>query len=82
MENNEIVLSIDGKEEVYDVILNVEDIEGKNYVVYSKKGDKEGKCYASEYTSIDGKISFKSIKNNKIYDLLEEIINSIDNIEE
>ena len=35
MENNRLVLTIDGKEVEYRILINVVDMEGKNYVVYT-----------------------------------------------
>lgn len=81
MENNKLVIIEDGKEINCNIILNVEDIEGKNYVIYTKENDSS-KCYASIYEEINGKYNLKPIKDEKIYKLLEEILNSIDNTEE
>ena len=35
MENNEIILIEDGKEVSYRILFSIEDVEGKNYVVYT-----------------------------------------------
>ena len=49
MENNEIKITIDGVTKTYRVILNLEDIDGKNFVIYTDdEKDEDGiKCYAS-----------------------------------
>ena len=79
---NKTVLIENGKEKTYKVILNVEDMEDKNYVIYKDEENKEEVCYASEYIEKDGSFNIKPIKDEKVYKLLEEILSSIDNIEE
>ena len=58
MEDNIIEFEENGKTVKYDVILNLEDINGKNFVVYTKSNKKDKKdviCYASEYKIEKGK---------------------------
>ena len=35
MENNEMKITVDGVTKTYRVILNLEDIDGKNFVIYT-----------------------------------------------
>lgn len=87
MENNELKLIEDGKEVIYRVLINVEDVNGKNYVVYTKdelneKGDILS--YAAEYieNKETGNIKLISIKNDKEWEFIRDILNSINNEEE
>lgn len=82
MENNELKLIEDGKEVTYRVLLNIEDVNNKNYVVYTKdetndKGDIIS--YAAEYVENEetGNIKLISIKNDKEWEFIRDIINSI-----
>lgn len=87
MENNEITLIEDGKEVKYRILLNIEDVKGKNYVVYTKdeKNDKgDIISYAAEYIENEetGNIKLISIKNDKEWEFIRDILNSITKEEE
>ena len=79
---NKVVLIENGEEVKYNIILDVEDIEGVNYILYKKDDSEKDLVYASIYEEKNGKYFLKPIKDEKIYDLLEEILNSIDKVEE
>lgn len=81
MEDNKIILNEDGKEVIYRVVLNIEDVEGKNYVVYTKDddGDDTVECYASEYKYVKGKLKLTRIKTNKEFDLVNDVLSSLEN---
>lgn len=87
MENNRLVLTIDGKDIEYRILINVVDMEGKNYVVYTndevtEKGDIL--TYAAEYieNKETGNIKLISIKNDKTWEFIREILNSVQGEEE
>lgn len=81
MENNEIKITVDGVTKTYRVILNLEDIDGKNFVIYTNdEKDKDGiKCYASKYVLNNGKLKLTQITDEKDYDFVCEVLNSIQN---
>lgn len=81
---NKLVVEIDGKEKEYRVILNVEDVEGKNYVIYTEDEmkDKDIIAYAAEYEMINGKPKLKSIKDDKTWEFIRDLLNSLQNIGE
>ena len=84
MENNKLILEIDGKEKEYRVLLNVENVEGKNYVIYTadEKKDEDTLVYAAEYELIDNKPKIKSIKDDKKWEFIKDLLNSLQNIGE
>ena len=84
MENNKIVIKQNGKEKVYRVILNVENVNSKNYVLYTDDKEVNGNinCYAAIYTKKDDKYKLSEIKNEKDYKLLSELLDSLQNIGE
>jgi len=82
MENNKLILTENGKEVEYRVLLNIEDVKEKNYVVYTKdeendKGDIL--TYVAEYIENEetGNIKLISIKDDKEWEFIRDIINSI-----
>lgn len=80
MENNELVLLENDQEVVYRVLLNIEDVEGKNYVVYTKDElDKNGDIitYVANYEEKKDGIKLTSIKDDKEWELICDIVNSI-----
>lgn len=82
MENNQITLIEDGKEVVYRVLINVEDIDGKNYVMYTKDElNEKGEVlsYVAQYVENEetGNIKLISIKNDKEWEFIRDILNSI-----
>lgn len=82
MENNQITLIEDGKEVIYRVLVNIEDVEGKNYVVYTKDELNENGdilSYVAEYVENveTGNVKLISIKNDKEWEFVRDIINSI-----
>lgn len=81
MENNEIKITVDGVTKTYRVILNLEDIDGKNFVIYTndEKDKDEIKCYASKYVLNNGKLKLTQITDEKDYDFVCEVLNSIQN---
>lgn len=81
MENNEIKITIDGVTKTYRVILNLEDIDGKNFVIYTNdEKDEDGiKCYASKYVLNNGKLKLTQITDEKDYNFICEVLNSIQN---
>jgi uncharacterized protein YrzB (UPF0473 family) len=81
MENNEIKITIDGVTKTYRVILNLEDIDGKNFVIYTDdEKDEDGiKCYASKYVLNNGKLKLTQITDEKDYNFVCEVLNSIQN---
>lgn len=84
MENNKIVVNVDGKDHTYKVLLNVEDVEGKNYCVYTEEEVVDGNIitYASEYTVENDKYKLKNIKDDKTWEFIKDLLNSLQNIEE
>ena len=81
MENNEIKITVDGVTKTYRVILNLEDIDGKNFVIYTDvEKDEDGiKCYASKYVLNNGKFKLTQITDEKDYNFVCEVLNSIQN---
>lgn len=81
MENNEIKITIDGVTKTYRVILNLEDIDGKNFVIYTDdEKDEDGiMCYASKYVLNNGKLKLTQITDEKDYNFVCEVLNSIQN---
>lgn len=81
MENNEIKITVDGVTKTYRVILKLEDIDGKNFVIYTNdEKDEDGiKCYASKYVLNNGKLKLTQITDEKDYDFVCEVLNSIQN---
>lgn len=81
MENNEIKITVDGVTKTYRVILNLEDIDGKNFVIYTDdEKDEDGiKCYASKYILNNGKLKLTQITDEKDYNFVCEVLNSIQN---
>lgn len=81
MENNEIKITVDGVTKTYRVILNLEDIDGKNFVIYTNdEKDEDGiKCYASKYVLNNGKLKLTQITDEKNYNFVCEVLNSIQN---
>lgn len=79
MENNEIKITVDGVTKTYRVILNLEDIDGKNFVIYTDdEKDEDGiKCYASKYVLNNGKLKLTQITDEKDYNFVCEVLNSI-----
>ena len=84
MENNKILILEDGEEVTYRVLLNVEDVDGKNFVVYTKDEKKENDtlCYAALHEIVDGKYKLKSIKEDKDWEFVRDLLNSLQNSEE
>ena len=75
MENNEIILLENDKEVKYKVILDLEDVDGKNFIVYTKD---DTSCFVSMYTyTKTGKLKLSPVKNEKDYDFIEEVLNSL-----
>ncbi len=75
MENNEIILLENDKEVKYKVILDLEDVDGKNFIVYTKD---DTNCFVSMYTyTKTGKLKLSPVKNEKDYDFIEEVLNSL-----
>lgn len=86
MENNKLVLTVNDEEITYDILLNIEDVNGKNYVVYTnneKNDNGDVITYVAEYklNSETGNIKLISIKDDKEWEFVRDIINSIDNEE-
>lgn len=81
MENNEIKITVVGVTKTYRVILNLEDIDGKNFVIYTNdEKDEDGiKCYASKYVLNNGKLKLTQITDEKDYNFVCEVLNSIQN---
>lgn len=81
MENNEIKITVDGVTKTYRVILNLEDIDGKNFVIYTddEKVEDGIKCYASKYVLNNGKLKLTQITDEKDYNFVCEVLNSIQN---
>ena len=81
MENNEIKITVDGVTKTYRVILNLEDIDGKNFVIYTDdEKDEDGiKCYASKYVLNNGKLKLTQITDEEDYNFVCEVLNSIQN---
>lgn len=81
MENNKLIISENGKEVEYRVLLNVEDVEGKNYVLYTNDEIVDGQalCFAAEYEIVNDKPKLKSIKDDKTWEFLKDLLNSIQN---
>ena len=84
MENNKIFIEEDGKEKEYRVLLNVEGVDGKNYVVYTsdEKKDDDTLCYAALYEETNDKFKLKSIKEDKDWEFVRDLLNSIQNTED
>lgn len=84
MENNKILILEDGKEKEYRVLLNVEGVDGKNFIVYTndEKKDNDTLCYAALYEEVDGKFKLKSIKEDKDWEFVRDLLNSIQNTED
>ena len=81
MENNKLIIEENGIIHEYRVLLNVEDVNGKNYVVYTEDENKDGDvlCYAATYTLEEGKPKLKSIKDDKDWEFVRDLLNSLQN---
>lgn len=87
MENNKLVFVEDNEEKEYRVLLNVENANGKNYVVYTDDEVNENGeiiTYAANYEENEetGSIKLSSIKDDKDWEFIKDIVNSIDKEEE
>ena len=60
MENNEIILLENDKEVKYKVILDLEDVDGKNFIVYTKD---DTNCFVSMYTYSTAVLSLDTLAN-------------------
>ena len=77
MENNELILIENNEEVKYKVILDITGLDNKNYIVYTK--DKKN-CFVSTYKyTKTGKITIKEVKTDKEYDMINDILNSLQN---
>ena len=84
MEDNGLIILEDGKEVNYRIILMVENDEGKKFMVYTKD-EKKGNdtiSYAALYDEVDNKYKLTSIKEDKDWEFIRDVLNSIQNIEE
>ena len=84
MEDNKILITEDGKEVEYRVILTLENENNKNFIVYTndeKKGD-DIICYAALYEEEEGKKKLKSIKEDKDWEFIRDVLNSVQNTKE
>lgn len=84
MENNVLILVEEGQEVKYRILFSIEDVEGKNYIVYTKDEENEkGEIltYAALYEKNEenGNIKLTSIKNDKEWKFIVEVLNSIQN---
>lgn len=84
MDNNELVLLEDGLEVSYRVLFSIEDVKGKNYVVYTKDEENDNGeilTYAALYEKNEntGNIKLTSIKNDDEWKFIVEVLNSIQN---
>lgn len=84
MEENELTLIEDGEEVKYRILFSIEDVEGKNYVVYTKdeeNDDGDILTYAAIYEKNEstGNIKLSSIKNDREWKFIVEVLNSIQN---
>ncbi len=87
MEGNKIVLTEDGVEKEYRVLFDIEGMEGKNYIVYTndeKNDDGDIISYAAEYVTNEetGNVKIISIKDDKTWEFIRDVLNSIQNEEE
>ena len=84
MESNKIFILEDGKEAQYRVILSTEMVDGKQFVVYTndEKKDDDVICYAALYEEVDNKYKIKSIKEDKDWEFVRDLLNSIQNTED
>lgn len=87
MENNTLVFLEDNEEKEYRVLMSVENVNGKNYVVYTNdeiNDNGEIITYAATYEENEetGNIKLSSIKDDKDWEFVKDIINSIDKEEE
>lgn len=84
MEENELTLIEDGEEVKYRILFSIEDVEGKNYVVYTKDEENDNGdilTYAAIYEKNEstGNIKLSSIKNDREWKFIVEVLNSIQN---
>lgn len=82
MKDNKIVLVEEGKEVEYRVLIYVEGVNGKNYIVYTKDEKQENGdliSYAGTYVENEntGNIKITSIKDDKEWELVRDILNSL-----
>lgn len=86
MEENKLILLENGEEAQYRVLVNIEDVNGKNYIVYSKdelNDNGDILSYVGTYTlKEDGSFSISSIKDDKEWEFIKDVVNSIQNEEE
>lgn len=87
MENNKLIITENGIDVEYRVLLNIEDVEGKNYVIYTKDEENEkGEIltFVAEYieNKENGNIKLISIKDDKEWEFIRDILNSITDKEE
>ena len=81
---NKIIIDEDGIERQYRVILTTEGVDNKKFVVYTNDEKKDGDiiCYAALYELLNGKIKLCSIKEDKDWEFVRDLLNSIQNTEE
>ena len=86
MEENKLILLENGEEAQYRVLVNIEDVNGKNYIVYSKdelNDNGDILSYVGTYTlKEDGNVKIISIKDDKTWEFIRDVLNSIQNEEE
>ena len=84
MKENELTLIEDGQEVKYRILFSIEDVKDKNYIVYTKDEENEDGeilTYAATYEKNEenGNIKLTSIKNDKEWKFIVEVLNSIQN---
>lgn len=81
MENNIIEFEEEGKLVKYNVVFTVENINNKNFVIYTKdeKDNKDTLCYVSIFEEVNGKYKLFPVKEENDYKLINEILNSLQN---
>ncbi len=81
MENNKLILLENNKKCEYRIIYNIEDVNGKNYIVYTKderNDESELITYASSYyINKEGKLRINKIVDDDEWQLVEKIVNTL-----
>ncbi len=84
MEDNKLILIENGEEKEYRILFTIEDVNSKNYIVYTNdevNSNGDTLTYAGIYEETENGIKLSSIKDDKEWEFIVDVVNSIQNEE-